>query len=89
DYTVRIAAHSVFELCAVLPDTLEIDPIITPRLRFTDNDGFLLFDDYIAINWQAPDLARTEENDLLIAAKAIADVELLPQLMEFERNEKY
>lgn len=71
----EIPAHSVLELCAVLPETMEIAPMPTPHITFyAPYDGLEpVIADGISVNWQEPDLPRTEENKLLKMLKDAYD----------------
>ena len=71
----EIPAHSVLELCALLPETAEIAPMPTPHIIFyAPYDGVEpVIADGISVNWQEPDLPRTEENRLLQIMKDAYD----------------
>ena len=71
----EIPAHSVLELCALLPETAEIAPMPTPHITFyAPYDGVEpVIADGISVNWQEPDLPRTEENKLLQIMKDAYD----------------
>ena len=71
----EIPPHSVLELCALLPENIEIDPARTPHIEFYSpyDDSHSVISAGVGANWQEPDLSRTEENQLLKLLKDAYD----------------